>query len=307
MIGMASERNGARGRGAAWAAFVAAAIAAGCGAPPPAPRPSPPRPPPRSDVELPPGPDPAEACGDTAAGFDDWVAAFGERAMAQGISEDVARRALGRVAYDPGVIELDRAQAGTRPTFEEYVKKRVTPARLRRGKVMLERHAELFGKITARFGVPKELLAAIWGLETDFGDNQGSTPAVRALATLAWDCRRAPRFRAELSSALRLAQRGDVPVERMIGAWAGELGQTQFLPSSWEKFGIDFDGDGRVDLVGSSADALGSTANYLAGYGWRAGEPYGEGSANFAVLSEWNKSETYRKTIVLYASKLKAK
>lgn len=283
------------------------ALAVGCGGPPPAPAPrtAPPRP--AAPVDVEPAEDPVAACGDTAEGFDAWLAAFGARATADGISMDVARRALGRVTYDHAVIELDRAQAGTRPTFEEYVQKRVTPWRIRRGKAMLARHAELFGKITARFGVPKELLAAIWGLETDFGENQGSTPAVRALATLAWDCRRAPRFRAELASALRLAQRGDIPVERMIGAWAGELGQTQFLPSSWEKFGIDFDGDGRADLVGSSADALGSTANYLSGYGWRAGEAWGEGTANFAVLAEWNKSETYRRTIVIYASKLRAK
>jgi membrane-bound lytic murein transglycosylase B len=262
-------------------------------------------PPPPGDVPLPP-PEVVsiEWCGETAAGFDGWIAAFRRHAVSQGISPELVARALGQVGYDPDVIELDRAQRHHTRSFEEFASSHVTPPRVRRGKRLLGAHAALLAKITARFGVAPEIVVAIWGLETDFGRNQGSTPSLRALVTLAYDCRRAERFRGELSSALRILQRGDLSVEEMVGAWAGELGQTQFLPSSYERFGIDFDGDGRIDLVGSTEDALGSTAHYLAEHGWRAGEGYRPGSPNFAVLSEWNKSEIYRKTIALFASKL---
>lgn len=256
--------------------------------------------------EIPPAENvvPVETCGGTDKGFDDWLPSFGEHAIKSGIARAVVTRALADVTYDVEVIELDRSQKHLKLSFEEFSSSHVTPARVKRGKQQLVTHAELFAKITARFGVAKEIVAAIWGLETDFGRNQGHTRSIRALATLAYDCRRAERFRGELSSALRILARGDLPLERMVGAWAGELGQTQFLPSSYERFGIDFDGDGRIDLVNSADDALGSTANYLAEHGWRAGERYAEGSPNFAVLTEWNKSELYRKTIVLFATKL---
>lgn len=248
---------------------------------------------------------PIERCGDTAEGFDEWIAAFGRHATGQGITPELVARALGGVTYDERVIALDRAQSKTKRTFEEFARSHVTPSRVRRGKARLATHAELLARITARFGVPKEVVVALWGLETDFGENVGSTPSLQALATLAYDCRRAERFRGELASALRILERGDLSVGAMVGAWAGEIGQTQFLPSSYERFGIDFDGDGRADIVGSTADALASTAHYLAEHGWRAGEGYAPDSPNFAVLGEWNKSEIYRKTIVLFASKLR--
>jgi lytic murein transglycosylase len=178
---------------------------------------------------------------------------------------------------------------------------------VRHGKERLLAHAELLGRIRKRFGVADEVLVAIWGLETDFGQNQGSTPSLHALATLAYDCRRGERFRGELLSALRIVERGDLAPEDMRGAWAGELGQTQFLPSSYERFAIDFDEDGKVDLIRSVDDALASTASYLAGHGWRAGEGYAPDSPNFEVLAEWNKSDVYRRTIVLFASKLASK
>lgn len=290
-------------------ALVAAGTA--CASSPPAPlepeprrAPLPPLPPP----EVPPDDlVPITSCGNDENGFERWITSFTEHAAKAGIARDVVTRALAGVSYDPEVIELDRSQKHLKLSFEEFSSSHVTPARVKRGKQRLAEHAELFAKISARFGVAREIIVAIWGLETDFGRNQGSTRSIRALATLAYDCRRAERFRGELSSALRILQRGDLPLERMVGAWAGELGQTQFLPSSYERFGIDFDGDGRIDLVSSTDDALGSTANYLAEHGWRAGERYAEGSPNFAVLTEWNKSELYRKTIVLFATKLKAR
>lgn len=260
--------------------------------------PAPPPPPPAPELA------PIERCGDTEDGFDAWIESFCAHAVADGISRDVVARALGPVTYDPRVIELDRTQHPHKLSFEEFSRSHVTPARVRRAKKQLAAHAALLAQIKARFGVAPEIIVALWGLETDFGNNQGATPAFRALATLAYDCRRKERFRAELSSALRILQRGDLPLDAMVGAWAGELGQTQFLPSSYERFGVDFDGDGHVDLVDSVEDALASTANYLASHGWRAGAGYAPGEPNFDVLAEWNKSDVYRRTIALFATKL---
>ena len=199
----------------------------------------------------------APRCSDSGAGFEEWLPAFGERAIAQGISRDVATRALADVVYDPAILELDRTQKPHKVPFASFAASHVTSARVRRGRRLLVMHAELLAKIEARFGVPPEILVALWGLETDFGAYQGETRTLDALATLAYDCRRAERFRGELTSALRILQRGDLAAGEMVGAWAGELGQTQFLPSSYERFGVDFDGDGRVDLIDSTEDALG--------------------------------------------------
>jgi lytic murein transglycosylase len=169
---------------------------------------------------------------------------------------------------------------------------------------MMQRHAALLSRIEERFGVPGAVVIAIWGLETDFGVNQGKQPALRALVTLAHDCRRTERFQSELLDALRIIDRGDLAPAEMLGAWAGELGQTQFLPSSYYKFAVDFDGNGRRDLIRSVPDVLASTANYLRGYGWRAGQGWAEGSRNFEVLREWNRSPVYQKTISEFASRL---
>ncbi len=169
----------------------------------------------------------------------------------------------------------------------------------------MHRHAALLKRIERRFGVPKELLMAIWTMESDNGvGDMGRLPVVRTLATLAHDCRRSALFQRELIAALRILQRGDLPPSQMIGAYAGEIGQTQFLPSSYIKYGVDFDGDGHVDLRRSVADVLASTANLLKVNGWRAGEPFGPGTANFEVMREWNRSEIYRRALVLFSERL---
>lgn len=208
------------------------------------------------------------------------------------------------VTYDASVIALDRSQSAFKLGFAEFAAQRITRARLARGAEILRESADLLARIEAKLGVPAEIVVAIWGLETDYGQNIGAHSVFRALATLAYDCRRSARFRGELLAALRIVERGDLAPGEMVGAWAGELGQTQFLPSSYERFAIDFDGDGRANLLASSADALASTAAYLRGHGWRDGEPYVEGTANFEALASWNASEMYRKTIVLFAAKL---
>ena len=171
---------------------------------------------------------------------------------------------------------------------------------------MLHRHAALLSRIEKRFGVPAPVIVAIWTLETDNGaGDMGKLPVIRTLATLAYDCRRTELFQTELLAALRIVQRGDLPLRDLIGAYAGEIGQTQFLPSSYIKYGVDYDGDGHVDLRHSVPDVLASTANLLKVNGWRAGAPYGEGTANFEVMREWNRAVIYRKTIVLFAERLR--
>ena len=141
-------------------------------------------------------------------------------------------------------------------------------------------------------------------METDFGAVMGNMPVIRSVATLAYDCRRTERFTGELFAALRVLERGDLSPAEMKGAWAGEIGQTQFMISNYHKYAVDFDGDGHPDLIRSVPDVLASTANYLKGHGWQRGAGYGPGQPNFAVIREWNKSENYARAIALFASKL---
>ena len=159
-------------------------------------------------------------------------------------------------------------------------------------------------KIEERYGVPGPVLVAIWGLETSFGTDSGSFPTFSALATLAYDCRRAQRYRAELIDALMLVQRGIVRPNQLRGAWAGEIGQTQFMPSAYLKFATTADGGGGADLIHNSADALASTANFLRAHGWRRGGGWDEGEPNFVALLQWNSTPIYARTIALFADKL---
>ena len=187
-------------------------------------------------------------------------------------------------------------------SFEEYAATRVIPARINRASALMQGHAQLLSRVERQFGVPSAVIVAIWTLESDNGTgDMGKLPVIRTLATLAHDCRRTELFQGELIAALKIVQRGDLPLRELIGAFAGEIGQTQFLPSSYIKYGVDYDGNGHVDLRHSVPDVLASTANLLKVNGWRAGAPFGEGTENFQVMREWNRSEVYRKTIVLFA------
>jgi lytic murein transglycosylase len=238
--------------------------------------------------------------------FGSFVQNISADAQAAGISASVTSAALGGVTEDGAVLSFDRRQRYTfNKTFEQYVSTRVGAGRINGGRAMLQRHAALFSQIEARFGVPRQILVAIWGLETDFGKgDMGKLPVIRTLATLAHDCRRSELFQGELLAALKILQRGDLPLRDLIGAYAGEIGQTQFLPSSYIKYGVDFDGDGRVDLRHSVPDVLASTANLLHVNGFKMGAPYGEGSANFEAMREWNHAVIYRKTIGYFADQL---
>jgi lytic murein transglycosylase len=238
--------------------------------------------------------------------FGTFVASMSAEAQGAGISANVVSSALGGVSEDAAVLSFDRRQRYTfNKTFEQYVSTRVGAGRINGGRAMLQRHAALFSSIEARFGVPRQILVAIWGLETDFGKgDMGKLPVIRTLATLAHDCRRSELFQGELLAALKIVQRGDLPLRDLIGAYAGEIGQTQFLPSSYIKYGVDFDGDGRVDLRHSVPDVLASTANLLHVNGFKMGAAYGEGSANFEAMREWNHAVIYRKTIAYFADQL---
>ena len=239
--------------------------------------------------------------------FNAFIAAISREAAAAGVSGEIISSAFAGVAPDAAVLAFDRRQRGTfRKTFEEYVATRVGDARIKRGRQMLQKHAALLARIERQFGVPKELIVAIWGLESDYGSGDtGKLPVVRVLATMAHDCRRTDLFQGELIAALKILQRGDLSQRELIGAYAGELGQTQFLPSSYLKYGIDYDGNGHVDLKRSVPDVLASTANLLKINGWRAGQPFGEGTENFQVMREWNRSEVYRKTMAYFADRLR--
>src|SRR6476469_7432433 len=238
--------------------------------------------------------------------FHTFVQNISAEAQAAGISPNVISSALGGVQQDMAVLSFDRRQRGTfNKSFEQYVSTRVGAGRINTGRAMLQRHASLLSRIEQRFGVPPEIIVAIWGLESDFGKGDiGKMPVIRTLATMAHDCRRTELFQGELLAALKIVQRGDLPLRDLIGAFAGEIGQTQFLPSSYIKYGVDFDGNGHVDLRHSVADVLASTANLLHMSGFKAGAPYTQGTQNFEVMREWNRSEVYRRTLVYFAQQL---
>jgi lytic murein transglycosylase len=250
---------------------------------------------------LPAAPVLAAACG--TGTFDTWLADFKTEAAAKGIAPAAIASGLNGVTQDKAVLARDHSQGVFSQTFEEF-SGRMVPPRLTRGSNMMKQYGSVLGRIEQTYGVPGEVLVAIWGLETDFGVNVGKFPTIRSLATLAYDCRRSDMFKAELMDALRLIERGDLPAADMHGAWAGELGQTQFMPSSYLKYAVDFDGNGRRDLIHSAPDVLASTANFLASQGWQKGKGWEPGNPNFAVIQQWNKSDIYAKTVAYFATQL---
>jgi lytic murein transglycosylase len=223
-----------------------------------------------------------------------------------GVSPGIVAKALAGVTSDDRVLAFDnRQQVAFSRTFEQYEAIAVTPRRVERGRTLLRKHRALLSRIERDFGVPAPLIVAIWGLETNYGTSDiGDRGVIRTLATLAHECRRTDLFQAELIAALQILERGDLSSRDMIGGYAGEMGQTQFLPSSYLKYGVDYDKDGRVDLRHSAPDVLASTANYLKANGWRQGEPFGEGTANFEVLRTWNQALLYRQAIARLADRI---
>ncbi|MBE0488412.1 MAG: lytic murein transglycosylase [Halomonas sp.] len=209
------------------------------------------------------------------ASFDAWLAQFRREARREGISEATLARALDGVRYRPRVIELDRSQPEFVRPIWQYLDSAVSAQRVAQGRARLAEHRDTARLMEQRYGVPAEVVVAIWGIESNYGGNFGSFSTLEALATLAFEGRRSDFARGELLAALRIIEAGDIAPDRMIGSWAGAMGHTQFIPSSFEAYAVDGDGDGRRDIWGSIPDVMASTANYLARANWRAGEPWG--------------------------------
>jgi membrane-bound lytic murein transglycosylase B len=205
-----------------------------------------------------------------AEAFPTWLAGLRREARGRGIRDRTLDEALAGVRPIPAVIEADRRQPEGRMTFAEYRRRVVSDTRIDKGRQLLAAHRDLLARVEARHGVPAEVMVALWGIESNFGERQGSYPVFAALATLAHDGRRAAFFRRELLNALEIVDRGHIDAGRMLGSWAGAMGQNQFMPSSYLHYAVDFDGDGRRDIWGSLPDVFASMANYLASSGWDA-------------------------------------
>ncbi len=242
--------------------------------------------------------------------FVNWLASFRPRARRAGISSATLDVALADAGYIPGVITRDRTQIQTRRTLEEYLSIATSDERLTKGRAMFKRHANTLAAIEARFGVDARIVTAIWGMESQFGEKRGKIPVISSTATLAFDGRRADFYETQLIAALRILDRGDTTSRQLTGSWAGAMGHTQFIPTSYQTFAVDFTGDGHRDIWGDDpADALASTASYLARNGWRTGLKWGaeagtagpsgrtiqpqSGGVKFTVTHNFNIIKTY--------------
>lgn len=210
------------------------------------------------------------------AGLEAWLTGFRDRALAAGVTTQTLDQALRGLRFDADLIKKDRNQSEFTKTIWDYLDTAVSDDRVVPGVKALKRHADLFARIEAEYGVEKEVVAAIWGLESAYGTFRGKVPTINALSTLSYDARRAAFFEGQLIAALKIIQNGDVTPAAMQGSWAGAMGHTQFMPGSWWEFAVDFDGDGKRNIWGDDpADALASTANYLRHWGWTKGQPWG--------------------------------
>ncbi|MCP3971402.1 MAG: lytic murein transglycosylase [Rhodobacteraceae bacterium] len=208
--------------------------------------------------------------------FDEWLTAFRARAAAHGIGADTLGAAFRGAGYLPVVIERDQNQFQYRRTVEDYIAIATSQERLATGRAMLQLHAKTLAAIEARFGVAPHVVAAIWGVESRYGERRGEFPVISALATLGFASRRAGFFESQLLAALRILQRGDISARKMTGSWAGAMGHTQFIPTTYESFAVDFDGDGRRDIwADDPTDALASAAAYIKRSGWQSGRLWG--------------------------------
>lgn len=248
----------------------------------------------------------AAKCSNSGAGFEAFKRDFAKEAKAEGIGRK-GLSALASTKYSPGVIKFDRrvnrSFKRAKTNFNSFYAKKTRGLRaptLSR----LKKYRRLFDKVEKQYGVQREVLATIWGMETAFGGYTGKHDIVTSLATLTHDCRRSDFFRPNLMAALRIIDNGWISRANMRGARHGEIGQTQFMAKNYIRYGVDYNGDGKRDLIRSVPDVLASTANYLRSYGWKAGQSYQPGTHNFAVLNEWNASSAYQRAIAKFASSL---
>lgn len=220
-------------------------------------------------------PSPRAASCHNGASFDRFLADVKSQAVAAGVSQRTISEASPYLVYDQGIVNRDRGQRVFGQLFTEFAGRMAAPYRMQNGQQHIKQHAAAFARAEKEYGVPPAVIAAFWGLESDFGVNMGNLPTLKSLVSLAYDCRRSEMFVNETIAALKIIDRGDLTPDEMIGSWAGELGQTQFLPVHYVNYAVDYDGDGRRDLLRSEDDVIGSTANYIAnGLKWRRGEPW---------------------------------
>lgn len=220
-------------------------------------------------------PSPRAASCHNGASFDRFLAVVKQQAIAAGVSQRTIAETSPYLVYDQGIVNRDRGQRVFGQLFTEFAGRMAAPYRMQNGQQHIKQHAAAFARAEKEYGVPSAVIAAFWGLESDFGANMGNLPTLKSLVSLAYDCRRSEMFVNETIAALKVIDRGDLTPDEMIGSWAGELGQTQFLPTHYVNYAVDYDGDGRRDLLRSEDDVIGSTANYIAnGLKWRRGEPW---------------------------------
>ncbi|MGV3549137.1 lytic murein transglycosylase [Rhizobium sp.] len=245
----------------------------------------------------------AASCSNTAAGFDQWKTEIKADALGAGINASTIDKVLASVSYSRATIRADRGQKSFKLSLDEFMRKRGATTIVSRGKKMKAQNAALFASIEKRYGVPAGPLIAIWGMETGFGSFMGKEHTLSAVATLSFDCRRTDYFTDQFMAALKLVQRGDLAINAK-GAAHGEIGQTQFLPKNVVLYGVDGDNSGHVDMVGSRADALASTANFLKGKGWRPGAGYQPGEPSYAAIQEWNAAKVYQQAIAIMGAQI---
>ncbi len=266
------------------------------------------------------------------SGFQAWVQGVRREAMAKGIDAGTLDRAFRGIEPIPRVLELDRAQPEFTLTWQQYLERVVTPERVGRGRELLQANAALLKGIGDAYGVPPAIIVALWGVESQYGTKMGTYSVIGALATLAYNGRRPKFFRAELLAALKILAQGHITPERMLGSWAGAMGQCQFMPTSFLARAVDGDGDGRRDIWGSRADVFASAANYLRKAGWRPGMGWGEEvtgqrgvsappggrlvtpegaggrvyrvTANFAAIRRWNPSDFFALSVGILSDRL---
>lgn len=215
-------------------------------------------------------------CQNTNPPFDRWLNGIKQEAIKQGIRKEAVALALEGVQFAPDIIRIDRGQSFFAQPFLDFQARLATPNRLNSGLAQIKKHEATFQRAEAQWGVPAAVITAFWALESDFGAGIGKKPVMRSLATLAWDCRRGEMFREELFAALKIVDRGDLVPAEMISSWAGELGQTQFLPTHYLRHAVDYDGDGKRNLFKSAPDVIASTAAFITSLGWKPGEPWME-------------------------------
>lgn len=243
----------------------------------------------------------AVECSDTAGQFEVWKPRMAAEAEAAGVGPRGVE-ALMATRYSRATISADRNQKSFRYSLEKFLQVRGAETIIAQGRKKKARNADFYAALEQQYGVPAGVLLAIHGMETGFGGFMGDTNVVSAIATLAYDCRRSDFFTPHLLAALKLVDQGTI-TPATVGAKHGELGHTQFLPGNALTYGVDGDGDGRVDLSGLT-DAMASTANYLAQKGWQPGLGYQEGEPNFAVVEAWNAATVYQQAIALMAAKI---